>query len=177
MDWYADFKGSFSYLEDFDGFNIPSSVLRPFKKGRFDPLSRKEKRFLALFKGFPEPFYIIGVSKPLDIPTVKHEIVHALFYLDRAYRTKVIQAISEHPPAAKFKKALKRMTYHKAVWVDETNAYAIANPDPLAEHGLRINRTKRIQQILRQLFIDHFGFSLVRMKREKTLKLVNRIYL
>ena len=46
-DAYAKKKDdTFSYYEDFAGFNFPSTVLRPFLAGKFNPLTRKEKAVL-----------------------------------------------------------------------------------------------------------------------------------
>src|ERR1043166_6690987 len=44
MDWYAakNEKKEFSYFEDWDGFNVPSTAFQPFYDGRFDPLLEKE---------------------------------------------------------------------------------------------------------------------------------------
>src|SRR5580704_15894322 len=61
MDWYAERFGNFTYYQDWTGFNVPSTALRPFYDGRFDPLSEKEKRLLRLFKGLRKPFYVIGI--------------------------------------------------------------------------------------------------------------------
>ena len=33
MDWYAEQKGKFSYLQDWSGFNLPSPVFEPFRSG------------------------------------------------------------------------------------------------------------------------------------------------
>ena len=46
MDWYAAEYGGFTYFDDWEGFNIPSWVLSPFRNGEFDPLLRKEKKLL-----------------------------------------------------------------------------------------------------------------------------------
>ena len=43
MDWYVARYGSFSYYQDWSGFNVPSTAFQPFYDGKFDPLTEKEK--------------------------------------------------------------------------------------------------------------------------------------
>jgi len=42
--------GEFTYYTDWNGFNIPSYVLQPFRDGKFNPLSEQERKFLDIFK-------------------------------------------------------------------------------------------------------------------------------
>src|SRR5438105_13952294 len=74
MDWYAARTGSFTYYEDWSGFNVPSNALRPFYDGKFDPLLEKEKRLLGLFKRLKGRFYIIGISDTEARATLTHEL-------------------------------------------------------------------------------------------------------
>src|SRR3712207_183012 len=86
MDWYAARFGSFSYFEDWSGFNVPSSALAPFFAGRFDPLLDKEARLLRLFEREPTPYYVIGIASDADL---QHELAHALFFTRPGYRREV----------------------------------------------------------------------------------------
>jgi len=42
--------GEFTYYSDWNGFNIPSYVLRPFYENKFKNLSEAEKNILNIFK-------------------------------------------------------------------------------------------------------------------------------
>ncbi len=176
MDSYAKDDGTFSYFKDWEGFNLPSCVLRPFREGRFDPLTKKESRLLALFKDVPEPFYVIGATK-LDLETLRHEVVHALFYFDPVYRKKVLKLIRSYD-TRNFRKALRNKGYHPKVFEDEINAYAGGCAKgliiDLGEYGLKLRRTKPVRVALRKLFEDHFGFSLRDMGKEGLLRLMHR---
>lgn len=177
MDWYAEKYGNFSYYQDWGGFNIPSSVLKPFQEGKFNPLSAKENKFLKLFEKIQEPFYIIGVNKPFDLPTLKHEFVHGLFYTDEAYRDQVLSEIKTLNIKT-FEKALKNAGYHPAVYKDETNAYATTGVNGLVEeNGLSPKKAKPVQEALKRILADHFKFSLPRMGEQDVLNLVHRIEL
>src|SRR3990167_6781854 len=134
-DWYAGKFGNFSYYEDWCGFNIPSRALKPFLRGDFEPLSRKEKRFLDLWNGIPEPFYIIGVrAGKIDLPTLKHEVIHGLFNTNSSYRELVEKGLAAMD-CNNCHTVLGNATYHKSVLVDETNAYGICGASDLVEDG------------------------------------------
>jgi len=55
--------GKFTYYSDWNGFNIPSVVLKPFYEGKFNPLSQSEKELLKMFQNKKEKFYIIGIHR------------------------------------------------------------------------------------------------------------------
>ena len=87
MDWYAaENKDTFSYYEDWTGYNVPSSAFRPFYKGEFDPLSEKEKQLLRLFRGLRGRFYVIAVFDADRGHSLKHELAHALYFIDDEYK-------------------------------------------------------------------------------------------
>lgn len=176
MDWYAEKFGGFTYLTDWSGFNIPSRILKPFRNGNFDPLSKKEQHLLKLFEKVQRPFYIIGVTKPFDLPTLKHEVVHGLFYTDKVYQKKVLEEM-KNLDTRNFKNVLGKKGYHTAVHEDEVNAYATTGFGELRKDGLDLEKAKLIQKALKRVFKDHFGFSLAKMSESETLKLVQRIKL
>jgi len=93
MDWYAARYGDFTYYQDWEGFNVPSTALRPFYEGKFDPLSEKEKRLLRLFENLRKRFYIIGIHEGGAKNSLTHELAHALFFMDASYRRAVHAAM------------------------------------------------------------------------------------
>lgn len=129
--------GEFTYEEDWAGFNIPSEILEPFYKGKFDPLSEREQMFLKLFEERRRRlFYIIGVSGDAGIHTLKHEIAHGLFYTRPEYRKEVLSILSTISPATRRKIQelfIRSGGYHPSVFDDETHAYLLSNPDEIRE--------------------------------------------
>ena len=127
MDWYASTYGSFAYYEEWDGFNIPSLVLRPFREGKFDPLLKKERQLLKLFENEVENFYIIGLckspsgSRPSGF---KHELSHALFHLSSNYKSEVLAALRRFD-TSRLTKALWEMGYCRKALKDEVHAYVL----------------------------------------------------
>lgn len=157
MDWYAKQRGEFSFFEDWAGFNIPSSVLKPFRKGKFDPLSRKERALLDVVNGAPEPFYVIGCAEE-DDGMVAHEFVHGLFFTAPKYRADVLACIRQlrgTKPMRRMRKRLRKMGYCTAVLDDEHNAYLVTG----LYGTLKDRRLRKASCQLKAVFKKHFGFD------------------
>lgn len=126
-DWYMKEKcrDSFTYCEDWAGFNIPSSVIRPFLDGRFSGISALEDILIQELYMLPHPFYLIATSDPADGRNLRHEMSHALWHLDPDYRNKARRHLACLPEAvrADVDWRLERAGYHQAVHDDELAAY------------------------------------------------------
>jgi hypothetical protein len=118
MDWYVAENGAFSYFQDWSGFNVPSTAFQPFYEGKFDPLTRKEKRLLALFRNLKERFYVIGIYDDGKKGTLTHELAHALFFIDDDYRQAVREAMRGYDTSA-LEKQLAKAGYARHVIPDE----------------------------------------------------------
>lgn len=146
MDWYASEFGAFTYFEDWNGFNVPSTAFEPFSNGRFDPLLKKEKRLLNRFRRARRPFYVIAVAAGRDL---KHEIAHALFFTRPRYRHAVIAAMRRYDTSA-LEKALARMGYHRHVIRDEVHAYLVAPAGSLGRGRALAPLRRELQRMYRQ---------------------------
>ena len=161
--WYTNnspkgkITGEFTYYEDFAGFNLPSSHLKPFYEGKFNPLSKKEQELLALFpkEEMEDKFYVIGTYKGGDPNISKHEIAHGLFYCDAEYNKEVISALDELPRThisevenylASFNK------FHPDVWVDETHAFIMTGLSHMKKSGISTRKFKKINRRLNDIF-------------------------
>jgi len=116
--------GEFTYCYDWAGFNVPSYVFISFRKGDFDPLSRKEKKLLNILEDKPEPFYVIGSFRGIGYKgVVKHELAHGLFYTDEEYREEIMNVLKKFD-LSKVKDNLRALaSYHEDVLDDECHAY------------------------------------------------------
>ena len=152
IDWYApEHGGKFSYYEDWSGFNVPSTAFRFFYDGKFDPLSEKEKQLLRLFKGLHGRFYVIAVFDADKGRSLKHELAHALYFIDDDYRQAVRAAMRGYNTSALASK-LAREGYARHVIRDEIQAYIVA---PSGELGAVSNALKPLRRTLRALFRQH----------------------
>lgn len=117
--------GEFSYYDDWNGFNIPGSVVDEFIK-MFDPDLMEEYLIQAIkqFRG-TQPYYVIGTHYQGDVTTIEHELSHAFWHLDQDYRLGAFDIVCSLP--TKFRtvgnKALSDMGYREGVFDDEITAY------------------------------------------------------
>ncbi len=148
MDWYAAEKGNFTYYQDWSGFNVPSTAFQLFYEGKFDPLSDKEKHLLGLFAKLQERFYVIGVYED---GSLTHELAHALYFTDEAYR-KAVQAEMRKYDTSGLARKIANAGYAQHVVRDEMQAYIVA---PSSGLGAKLGPLKPLRGRLRRLFRQH----------------------
>ena len=127
---HMDDKGNIEYFSFWEGFNYPGYVLKDWMKLQEQdghPYTQSERIMINEIRSFIDmtrPFYVIGTLAG-DKPTYKHEIAHALFYLDSEYRIDMLDIISEMPFSLerKVEKALDEMGYASDVLIDEMQAW------------------------------------------------------
>lgn len=128
MDRYAASKhGRMTYFQDWAGFNIPGHVVENFHDLFRFHFSEKEK---WLMDRLPihgrNKFYVIG-TKTTDASALRHEIAHALYYLDDQYRKDMDERLGNLP--AKFRSEMREWLletgYDESVVEDEIHAYLI----------------------------------------------------
>lgn len=125
--WYSEKYGSDSYHVHWTGFNLPSSILEPFKDGLFDPLTAEENNLLNLFRYRQDLFYIIGAQ---NNETLRHELAHALYATNIEYRKQIDRFIQQNKKKlTKTLKFIKNKGYHTDVLNDELQAYITDNDD------------------------------------------------
>lgn len=156
MDWYAKNHGKdghFTYLQDWRGFNIPSSVLQLFYEGKFDPLTRKEQALLDLFRGIEGKFYVIGTygRSKASRKTLRHEIAHALYYIDDVFQEEAERIIAGLKLRPLFSYFRKTGGYAESVFRDEAQAYIGYNLDRLEKKGLEVGTFHEPSQRLQML--------------------------
>ncbi len=127
--WYSSLKGDFTYYTDWNGFNIPSYILKPFYEGQFDPISDEEKEILNLFRDVGDDFYVIGIHKDMKNVSsfLKHEIAHGLFYTDSQYKDRVMEILSEFNLDEIKDELRSKGGYHEEVLDDEVHAYSLGS--------------------------------------------------
>ena len=150
MDWYAAKKKNkrFTYFDDWEGFNVPSTAFEPFYDGTFDPLLEKEKRLLHELRNLKDRFYVIGVSSN---KALRHEIAHALFFTDDGYRDAVRAAMRGFDTSVLRARILNE-GYARHVVEDETQAYIIA---PEGDLNADTAALAPLRRELRALFRRH----------------------
>lgn len=128
MDLLAEPGGRFTYADDWQGFNVPGHIVDEFFARFYGTLSAKEARLHQLIQTnrCADRFYVIGVSAQTPYSGyVDHELAHAAYYLDDAYREKM-DAFTRALPSETFHRAcgvLRKDGYADVVHWDEIQAY------------------------------------------------------
>ena len=173
--WYTAKYGSFSYAKDWYGFNIPGTVLKPFRQGQFDPLTSKERNLLKLCEKADASSYIIGVTPNAEYfkETVKHEFVHGAFYTNPEYRKEVVNCVRSFSITPIYR-GLMRMGYCEDVVIDETNAYVLVEPETIQEY-VSVHNTKNFREQLDKIFKKYFGLSILNTELPSLMSRVEHV--
>lgn len=148
--WYRTQKGKFSYYNDWSGFNVPSKILKPFYDGKFQELTVREQKILKTFKNHSK-FYLIATAKNKNKANnqsvIRHEIAHALFYLNPDYRKAAIKTLKglNLKPIHKY---LKKLGYHPEVFLDECHAYILTDMDNMPAEGIKVEPYRKAHELL-----------------------------
>lgn len=146
--------GNFDYFTRVQGFNLPSSALRAFILGEFNPLGVEEKAILDALRQEPGRFYVIATYRSADIV---HEMAHARWYLDRAYQ-KAAKDILKGSEVNLLCRKLAEDGYHRAVVLDEAHAYLLETPQYFEERlELKADDYAKVRQALKTLSETPWG--------------------
>jgi hypothetical protein len=131
MDAYAKWSGNFTYFSDWSGFNFTDKVVDSFSKVfRRSCLLEKEKHLLDVLASIPDDQYaIVGTIKG-HTKTLKHEISHAMYYLDGTYRRRANALLKAREDSEELLETLHKMGYGKNVLKDELQAYLATDTKP-----------------------------------------------
>jgi len=130
--------GTFTYPEDWSGFNIPSGILDKFYKGAWvqTDWNMYDTTLKKIINHIKEegPYYLIGAQKN-DQHTINHELCHAFYNLDKKYKKSVTKLINSIPRRLldKIKNILRKTGYCNNVLRDEIQAYLSCDKAFLAD--------------------------------------------
>lgn len=131
MKWYSAKYGggSFTYPNDWNGFNIPGDLI--FNMWNQHLIPDKNIYDFAMYMAWKDcyakygdaKFYIIGVVRGNN--ALSHEIAHGLFYLNSEYNKEMKALVKGLDPSIRktINEGLKKLGYTPKVYVDETQAY------------------------------------------------------
>lgn len=131
MSWYSKTqseKKTFSYSDDWRGFNVPSHVLKSCYEKNKERTPHDEllveimKQCNELSNG--EPYYLLGVRLG-DMNTLDHEIAHGFYTTEESYKKGVDAIVAEMNVETKNKilKRLHEIGYAPSVGIDELQAF------------------------------------------------------
>jgi len=142
--WYSvKYGGCFSYPADFVGFNLPLIVAkRCYELNEVEtPYDREMKSIVDGLFVNGERKYLIG-AESLKGDTFEHEMAHALYYVDMAYRNDMDELTRSLPEKsyARLRRNLSKIGYHRGVLKDEVQAYMATELSEKVCRGVRDKR-------------------------------------
>ena len=162
---------SFSYPDDFIGYNVPGSVVEailfddkwsPFEvdKTQWDFNEYDDEMDKIWHKCFElnnrdRNFYIIGVMKGNKNSALKHEISHGMWFTNPQYKkdmTKLLYESLSLKKIDKFNRVLKKLGYAKSVHLDEACAYLSTGLNSDLDS---LNISKKIQNKFKKVYKDY----------------------
>jgi hypothetical protein len=124
MDRYVEEFGTFEYLTEINGFNVPGEVVREFfelYKGRLTDKEKVLEKLLRPALRSKKDFYFIAtyeIDNP-DPAVTEHEMSHAFYHLCPEYKDKMDQLVSKYPKLDRLHEKLIEMGYSESVMADE----------------------------------------------------------
>jgi len=142
IDHYTDEEGYLTYFSYWSGFNLPGEVLEEFYNlFTLTDREQKVKQITDKFKG--KSYYVIA-AKNGDSETLKHELVHAHYYLDPVYKQEANVLVKHMRPELRkqISSALKELGYSQNVMIDEINAYMSTSGNKYLRDDLELDVSK-----------------------------------
>jgi len=151
MEWYSkDRDGSFTYPNDWAGFNIPNLIFKDDwyqnikDKNKYDAFMLQAHNAITNDLKQGDKYYLIGAT---DIWAIKHEMAHGFYYLEPTYK-KQMDALTNKLPKKITNKVyswFKRVGYTPKVFKDEMQAYMSTGfPVDIVDPGKHIKPYKEI---------------------------------
>jgi len=154
--WYSKKHGdSFTYASDWSGFNLPLKTAVDCQKKSvvetpYDLIMNEILRKISSINK-KEIGYIIGI-RSLNSVTFRHELCHAFYYSDEAYKNQmddITNTISKKD-FNKMKKCLTDLGYNPKVIKDEIQAYMATEMD--AELCKSVRTKKELHNKYKKVF-------------------------
>jgi hypothetical protein len=126
LDNWMDRQGNIDYFKFWDGFNITDQAFRSWKKSAGALSSAEQVMVDAVNKAAKglSKYCVIGVGGN-DSATLRHEIFHARYYLDSAFKSQAMALIKAHKNDPAFK-AITQTLIKKLDYVDHVDEEAAA---------------------------------------------------
>jgi len=129
--YYKKNDNDFDYFGYWDGFNIPSSVLKEVWRRKIKDENKYDAALRKFDSQVPHRDYYVISSFAKSNDTRNHELAHGLYYTNPDYKREITRELSRLPVKSVrlWKKVLRKAGYHKAVYRDELQAYLVSGED------------------------------------------------
>jgi len=154
MRWYSKKygNGSFTYPNDWSGFNIPGSIIEQVHNLTIPDRNIYDYEFLNIYKHCKKSskdFYLIGSLKNKNV--LNHEIAHGYFYINKTYKSIMTKLTKSIPKDIRqsINSWLSIRGYTAKVFIDETQAYLSTGMVFLNDPSFKLSKSnkKKLQTI------------------------------
>ncbi len=146
---------SFTYFEEWGGFNVPHHVLLDFEDKFEDDLLDKEQHVFDLLDKKvedwrEEKFYLIAISRKRDY--LNHELAHGLYFLFDDYQDEMNELIDECTYRKRLINMLQKDGYAEGCINDEIQAYLSTSSDQYLRDTCGIKNANKVSKPFKNLF-------------------------
>lgn len=129
LEHHIDKNGNLDYFNFWDGFNLPGHIIDEWESKIGSTMTQREIEFIKVIRenlDTSRKYYVIGAIAK-DKLTIKHEIAHALYFMNEEYRNSADEITERFEKnKTQYKKVvkyLKSLNYSDTVMQDEVQAY------------------------------------------------------
>lgn len=167
---YSATSGCFTYPLDWGGFNVPGRVVDKLYDLGIDDYNEYDRIIECIhlkINSEVKPrnnYYLIGSND--DQATIQHEVCHALFTLDKAYKKSVLSLLKKLKRST-YNKALtglKNLGYGKHVMDDELQAYLSVDYKTIQQVSDLTEKQLKDLREAAKIFRDHFKSYIKKIK-------------
>ena len=146
-------EGAFTYPTDWTGFNIPGSIIDKMFKLGIDDFNCYDDVMNKIHNQINKKDYYLIAGVDNDDVTIKHELCHAFYYLDKKYKSNTHKLVNLLQPKVynKLEKYLFSIGYCKKVIKDEVQAYLSTDIGGMCEIKLTQKELKNFNSVKKQL--------------------------
>ena len=157
MEWYSEFRGSFTYPADWSGFNIPFDVLEEcISVSKIE--TPYDSEMLSIYESIKSmksegKAYIIGIENNQG-RTFDHEVCHAMFCIDEEYKQKALAFVRsiDAEIAERMKQNLLKGGYSEPVLEDEIHAYLMyGHNSKILSLGINKHKTNKLNRDIHKI--------------------------
>jgi hypothetical protein len=161
-------EGAFTYTTDWVGFNVPSSCIENLFKLGIDDFNEYDNVICNIHNKINKKRYYLIAGCYNDTDTIKHELCHAFYYLDKNYKKHTNNICKELLPTVykKIEKRLLSIGYCKQVIRDEVQAYLSTDIGEIREIKFNKKELKNFNTI-KSRFEKYFK----QVKQSKNIKI------
>lgn len=163
MSWYAKSQSknnSFSYPQDWGGFNIPADIIKKVRGSGIDDPNHYDALMSSIYTIISsqcDDAYLIGVCR--DAKLDPHETTHAMWHIDTVYRNGCKSIFQEtHPELIdKLKMILFEIGYTEVTALDEVQTYLTTGDGIFKKaKAIKLPGYKSLQRQLKELHSKHY---------------------